>query len=70
MEFYSVVKIKDDEMIADIVEFESGEICIYWHSDKSILLYLSMAEFWNDYIKGSTFKIIKDGVDENDITPL
>jgi len=70
MEFYTVVKIENEEIIADLVEFECGQVCVYWYSDKSILVYPYVAEFWNDYINGSNLKLVKDGVDEKDITPL
>ncbi len=71
MEFYSLVKLDDEEcLIADLVEFECGKLCIYWNSDKSIFVYPSVAEFWNDYINGSNLKIVKEGVDEVEFTPL
>lgn len=64
MEFYSLVKIEDEFLVAEIVEFECGQTCIYWCIDKTILLYPSIFEFVNDYMNGSTYKLIKDGVDD------
>ncbi len=66
MEFYSVVKKEDkNHLVADIVEFECGQICIYWYVDESILVYPSIEEFWNDYIQNSNLEIFSEGVKED-----
>lgn len=66
MEFHSVVKKEDKNfLIAEIVEFECGQICVYWIANQSIMTYPSIEEFWADYIQNTDLEIFSEGVKEN-----
>lgn len=65
MEFYSLVN-RDDEQYADIIEFENGELAVYWDTPVFTKLFFceSLQEFKDKYVFGGR-KLIKEGVQED-----
>ena len=72
MEFYSLVKIDSEQLIADIILYENGELSGYFYNYKQLHLFIN----WEDYLdfvqtaEGIDYdktKLIKEGImEEND----
>ena len=62
MEFYSLEK--DGVFVADLIEFERGEVVIYFYNRElqRFLVYPSLEEFKDEYVDNGFYTLIKDGV--------
>lgn len=64
MEFYSLVE--NENLIAEIVEFENGECAVYWYGiNDKLIIYPSLEQFKDIQIYEDR-KLIHEGVKEQE----
>ena len=71
MEFYSLVNKDNDELLADIIEFENGEYVGYFHKSKELQTFINKEDM-SDYIEndidlfGLCMELFHEGVVEDE----
>ncbi len=72
MEFYSLVEKQSEKLLADIIEFENGEICGYfYHNCKGLMQFINFEDLsdfikYNRYLSCFETELIKEGVKEDE----
>jgi hypothetical protein len=67
MEFYSLVKIDSEKLIADIVEFENNQYAFYCYDTNNVCILNNKQELHEYILKSYTYtKLIKDNVSDDE----
>lgn len=63
MNFYELCEIENDQVLADVIEFDDGQVIVKWFDSQSLEVHKSLGVFMKMCVTENR-KLVEDGVME------